>query len=118
LKSYDWAREQREKGATILCGSHSQIEKDVFEILLNGKQPLILALARGLMKIEAVDQNRLLVISRFLESESRVTTERAEKRNQQIIELADELMVGYSRKGGMLNSLIKDIPVNKTINYI
>ncbi len=36
LKSYDWAREQRENGITVVCGNHSQIEKDIFEILLKG----------------------------------------------------------------------------------
>lgn len=27
LKSYDWAKEQREQGNCIVCGNHSQIEK-------------------------------------------------------------------------------------------
>jgi hypothetical protein len=33
LKSYDWAKQQREKSICIVCGNHSQIEKDVFKIL-------------------------------------------------------------------------------------
>lgn len=111
LKSYDWAREQRAAGVTVICGNHSQIEKDVFEILLKGEQPLILMLARG-MKIKweqeilkALNENRLLVISCFSHEESRVTKENAEKRNQQIFELADELVIGYSRRNGMLEKL-------------
>jgi predicted Rossmann fold nucleotide-binding protein DprA/Smf involved in DNA uptake len=48
LKCYDWAIEQREKGNCIISGFHSQIEKDVLHYLLKGKQPIILALARGL----------------------------------------------------------------------
>jgi hypothetical protein len=46
LKSYDWAKAQREAGHCIVCGNHSQIEKDVFDILFKGRQPLILVLAR------------------------------------------------------------------------
>lgn len=48
LKSYEWAKQQREEGNCVICGNHSQIEKDVFEILLKGNQPLILVLPRGL----------------------------------------------------------------------
>ncbi len=84
LKSYDWAKKQRMKGNCIICGNHSQIEKDVFEILLKGKQPLILVLARGMKTrwetaIEkAVNENRLLVISPFKKEIKRVTRETAE----------------------------------------
>jgi len=113
LKSYDWAKEQREKGNCIVCGNHSQIEKDVFEILLKGKQPLILALARSIKKrwepeIEkAVNENRLLVISPFGNETKRVTRETAELRNKKIIEISDTIMVGYKSKNGQLENLLK-----------
>lgn len=83
LKSYDWAREQRAKGITVICGNHSQIEKDVFDILLKGTQPLILALARGLHKqwnshiLEAVNEERLLIITQFSGDEIKVTRSNA-----------------------------------------
>ena len=41
LRTYDWAREQRKQGKCIISGFHSIIEKDVFEILLKGSQPII-----------------------------------------------------------------------------
>jgi len=90
LKSYDWAKEQREKGNCIVCGNHSQIEKDVFEILLKGKQPLILVLARSMKtrwepEIEkAINEKRLLVISPFEKETKRVTRKTAEIRNKKI----------------------------------
>lgn len=86
LKSYDWAKEQRKEGNCIVCGNHSQIEKDVFEILLRGKQPLILVLVRGMKKIwepeieRAVNENRLLVVSPFEDDVKRVTRITARKR--------------------------------------
>ena len=112
LKSYDWARQQREEGNCIVCGNHSQIEKDVFEILLKGSQPLILILARGMKtrwepEIEkAVTQGRLLVISPFDETVKRVTRETAEQRNRKIIEISDRVIVGYKTKGGQLDKLL------------
>jgi predicted Rossmann fold nucleotide-binding protein DprA/Smf involved in DNA uptake len=114
LKSYDWAKEQREKGNCIVCGNHSQIEKDVFEILLKGKQPLILVLPRSLKKnwepkiIEAITQNRLLVISPFIgDQNKRITRENAIQKNETIISLADKIMVGYKTKNGQLDKLLK-----------
>ncbi|MDY0104008.1 MAG: hypothetical protein RBS07_13820 [Lentimicrobium sp.] len=115
LKSFDWAKEQREKGNCIVCGNHSQIEKDVFEILLKGKQPLILVLARSMKtrwepEIEdAVNENRLLVISPFEKETKRVTRETAEIRNKKIIEISDKIIVGYKSKNGQLDKLLKRI---------
>ena len=48
LKCYDWAIEQREKGSCVISGFHSTIEKDVFHYLLKGRQPIIMALHRGI----------------------------------------------------------------------
>ncbi len=48
LKCYDWAIEQREAGECIISGFHSQLEKGILHYLLKGKQPIIIALARGL----------------------------------------------------------------------
>ncbi|GAB4327457.1 MAG: hypothetical protein Kow00127_20220 [Bacteroidales bacterium] len=112
LKSYDWAKEQREAENCIVCGNHSQIEKDVFDILLKGKQPLILVLARGMKtrwepEIErAVMQNRLLVISPFDKTVKRVTRETAEGRNRIILEISDRIIVGYKTRGGQLDKLL------------
>lgn len=115
LKSYDWAKEQRGLGNCIVCGNHSQIEKDVFGILLKGNQPLILVLARGMKNLwepeigKAVDGNRLLVISPFDETVKRVTRDTAEKRNQKIIEMSDRIIVGYKSQGGQLDKLLNGI---------
>ncbi len=113
LKSYDWAKQQRKRGKCIICGNHSQIEKDVFEILLKGNQPLILVLARGMKtswepEIEkAINENRLLVISPFEKETKRVTRDTAEIRNRKIIEICDRIFVGYKSAGGQLDSLLK-----------
>ena len=113
LKSYDWAKAKREEGVCVICSNHSQIEKDVFDILIKGQQPLILVLPRNMKKrwepeiMEAVNKNRLLVIAPFDNPVKRVTRETATKKNETIIELADHITVGYKTPDGQLNQLLK-----------
>ncbi|MFW6275494.1 MAG: DNA-binding protein [bacterium] len=114
LKSYDWAKQQRNAGNCMVCSNHSPIEKDVFDILLKGKQPLVLVLPRGLKKrwepeiLEAVHASRLLIVSPFDQTVTRITRETAHIKNETIIELADEIVAGYVEKGGQLEKLLKD----------
>ena len=115
LKCYDWAIAQRVQGNCVISGFHSKIEKDVFHYLLAGTQPVIMALARGMKeKIDtdlkaAVDAGRLLIVTPFENSVKRVTAETAERRNRVMIELADEIVIGYASKGGMLEKLIAGV---------
>ena len=115
LKSLDWAKEKKDKGECVISGFHSQIEKDVLNILLNGKQPIILVLARGMKKrwskeiISAIEEERLLVISPFKDDVKHITQETANKRNRIMTELADEIYLAYSTKGGNLDRLLKSI---------
>lgn len=109
LKCYDWAIEQREKGNCIISGFHSQIEKDVLHYLLKGKQPVIIALARGLKQklepelIKPFEQGRLLIVSPFPKEIKRVTAETATIRNNFMIEIADNITVGYVKEDGILH---------------
>ncbi|MFA5439630.1 DNA-binding protein [Dehalococcoides sp.] len=115
LKCYDWAIEQREKRNCVISGFHSKIEKDVFHYLLAGTQPVIIVLARGMKeKIEpvlktAIDAGRLLMVTPFEDNVKRVSAETAEKRNRFMIELADEVVIGFASKGGMLESMVSDV---------
>ena len=123
LKCYDWAVEQRESGVCVISGFHSQIEKDVLHYLLKGKQPIILALARGLKeKVEPefekhLEQGRLLIISPFDKRTKRVTELTAETRNKLMINLADNITVGYASEGGQLEKLL-NATTSKQINKI
>lgn len=118
LKSYEWAKEQREMGICVVSGNHSQIEKDVFEILLKGKQSLILVLARGMFKrinntlMEEINKRRLLIIAPFPKSVIRITATTAEHRNQYMIKISDKLVTGYLSKNGMLERNLKELDLN------
>jgi len=121
LKCYDWAIDQRDRGICIISGFHSKIEKDVFHYLLSGTQPIIMALARGMKeKIEpelrdAVKDGKLLMVTPFSEHVNRITAETAAKRNRFMIELANEVVIGFASKGGMLESLTAEVTDKKII---
>jgi len=118
LKCYDWAIAQREKGVCVISGFHSQIEKDVLHYLLKGRQPIIVALARGLKeRIEPelatpLKQGRLLIVSPFEKSVQRVTVQTAEVRNKMMVDLTDSITVGYVSAGGNLEKLLSDVKKN------
>ena len=113
--SYVYKRQigKREARNCIISGFHSQLEKDVFYYLLKGNQPIIIALARGLKEkiepelIKPLEEGRILIISPFDKTVKRVTEQTAEIRNKMMIELADNITVGYASEGGNLETLLK-----------
>jgi len=115
IKSLDWAVEKKNTEQCVISGFHSRIEKDVFNILLKGRQPIILVLARGMkthwpLEIKnAVKQDRLLVISPFEQSITRTTQETANIRNKYMLQIADEIYIPYYTPNGNLDKLLKKI---------
>ena len=119
LKSLDWAKNKKDKGECVISCFHSRIEKDVFDILLKGTQPLILVLARGMKKRwpkeikNAAEQERLLIVSPFDKTVTHITQETANKRNEIMVDIADEVFLAYAAKKGNLDELLKEIKNKK-----
>ena len=98
LPTLDWATEisQREEIA-VVSGFHSQMEKEVLKILLRGKCGIIVILARGMYRQvpkyyeEALQQNRLLLLSYEKDNVTRISEQTAHKRNKQVVLLSDEI---------------------------
>lgn len=113
LKTYDWAIEQRDKGVCIISGFHSKIEKDVFDIILKGTQPIIIVLARSMKRrwdekiLKALEVNRLLIVSPFNSNTKRITKESSLIRNKYILSKSDKIFVPYTSPSGMLTQIIK-----------
>lgn len=113
LRCYDWAIAQREAGQAVISGFHSPLEKDVLRYLLKGKQPVVLALARGMKQSweppirRALEVGRLLIITPFPEQVRRVTEDTAAVRNDLMIRLAKQVVVGYAGAGGMLERRLR-----------
>jgi len=124
LKCYDWAIEQREAGNCVISGFHSKLEKDVFQYLAKGEQPIILALPRGLKKRwepelkELLEMDRLLIVTPFESDVKRITKETAAIRNQLMVEIADEIVVGYKNPNGKIDGLIDSLNIKKPVSYL
>jgi len=112
LGAYDAARKLRDEGVTVVSGFHSPVEKECLRILLRGKQPIIVCLARALEKIRlpadwrsAVEAGRLLLISPFQNRPPRPTTESAQRRNEIVAALADEILIIHATPGGQIEEI-------------
>jgi len=120
-KIRQWAVEQRSVGICVISGFHSRIEKKVFSLLLEGSQPVILALASGIKKeIEpelqpALVDGRLLTITRYAPSVTHPCEEKCYQRNRLMLELADEIVVAYASPGGNLERLCAEYRGGKQI---
>ncbi len=101
LQTYDWAIKQRDENVCVVSGFHSKIEKDVFEILIKGTQPIILVLARGMMKRfdkkikKLLEENRILILSPFDEKVARPTYKTAQIRNETIAKISDKFYIPF-----------------------
>jgi len=122
LRCYDWAILQREAGNCVLSGFHSKLEKDVLHYLLKGQQPFIIALARGIKinlepELKApLENNRLLILTPFSNDVDRVTARTSAKRNEFMINIADEITVGYKSQDGQIEKALAK--TNKEIKYL
>jgi predicted Rossmann fold nucleotide-binding protein DprA/Smf involved in DNA uptake len=114
LGIYDQAARWRDEGRCVISGFHSPVEQECLNILLRGKQPIIICPARSLqgMQIPAewqkgIEAGRLLIISPFPERQKRVTSELADRRNELVLGLADEVHAAYVTSGGKLARLLE-----------
>ena len=113
LTAYDQAAKWRDAGRCIISGFHSPVEKECLQILLRGSHPIIICPARSLPQRVLPDwkkpltAGRLLILSCFPESERRVTTELAARRNEFVAALADEVWFAHITPGGQMEQLAK-----------
>ena len=116
LKAMDQAQKWRDQGRCIISGFHSPIEKECLQILLRGRQPIIICPARSLENIRipkdwkpGINEGRLLVFSPFPAAQKRMTETLAEQRNQMVAALADEAYFAHITYGGRIHDLSKQI---------
>lgn len=112
LKAYDMARELRGKETPVIGGFHTPVEKDMLEILLKGKGPIVICPARGLegMRLSpsvnrAIAEGRLLLLSMFTEKEKRIIKENCEARNNLVAALAYKVIFIHYDPNGSLSPL-------------
>ena len=113
-RSSCWAIEQREKRVCVISGFHSRVEREVLGHLLEGTQPVVVVLARGIPARPdpslqaALDAGRLLIVSRYAASVTHACEASSFHRNRLMLELADETVVAYASPGGSLEKLCRE----------
>jgi predicted Rossmann fold nucleotide-binding protein DprA/Smf involved in DNA uptake len=107
LKTLDAVRVLRDAGVVVIGGFHSPMEKECLDILLRGKQPVILCPARALKGLrltqgarQAWKDGRLLILSTFADSVRRTTSTLAVQRNNLVAALADAVWAPHAAPGG------------------
>ncbi len=118
LPTIDWASEiATHEDVAVVSGFHSQLERQVLDLLLNGKCGIICVLARSLYsKVQteyksAFDCGRVLFITE--EKQSRATKESSHRRNKLIGFLSDELVTPDISPNSSLYAILSSF--NKSI---
>jgi predicted Rossmann fold nucleotide-binding protein DprA/Smf involved in DNA uptake len=106
LRTYDLAVALREAGVPVIGGFHTPMEKECLEVLLRGRQAVVICPARTIERLrmpmswrQPYDKGRLLALSPFGAHQRRPTAELAEDRNRFVATLATSILVAYAGPG-------------------
>ena len=112
LKTFDTARALRDAGVTVIGGFHSPMEKECLDLLLRGKQAVVVCPARSIqnMRLPAawrkpIAEGRLLLLSPFDAKVRRVSRSSAGQRNALVVSMADGLLVLHAASGGDVEAI-------------
>jgi predicted Rossmann fold nucleotide-binding protein DprA/Smf involved in DNA uptake len=117
LRTYDQAAQWCDTGHCVISGFHSPVEKECLRILLRSSPPIIICPARCLPKRIPQDwkqppaDGRLLILSIFPSTESRITAGLATRRNEPVAALADEVYVAHATPGGRPETSLRQKPL-------
>lgn len=119
LRAYDQAAQWRDAGRCVISGFHSPVEKECLRILLRGEPPIVICPARAMPQRIAPElksplaAGRLLILSAFPPTETRVTADLAARRNAIVSALATDTLILHATPGGRLETsfLQKPLPL-------
>lgn len=114
LQAHDYAKEIRDGEIGIISGFHSPAEREVLEVLLNGKCPIVMVLGRSLKNARLpvkwkteIEKGRMLVISPFKEYQKYVTKEVSLKCNDLAARIAGRVMIVHASERGSLQGQVE-----------
>jgi predicted Rossmann fold nucleotide-binding protein DprA/Smf involved in DNA uptake len=124
LKTYEYVKGLASTNLALTSGFQSPMEKECLRIFLRAKAPLVPVLARAIETLRiprewkgAINEKRLLILSPFSGSSSRVTSALAEKRNQVVASLGEKIIIPYAAAGSKTEALAKRIVANSIVPY-
>jgi len=101
---------------TVVSGFHSPVEKECLRILLRGNGNVIMCPARSIEHLRIpvawrspLEEGQLIILSLFEAKDRRLTVKLAQRRNEFVIAMADEVFITHASPGGKLESLAKEI---------
>lgn len=116
LQTYDLVKQWREDGIAVVGGFHSPMEHECLNILLRGKQAVIVCPARSIegMRLrreykQPLADGRLLLLSPFEAKQRRIMVENAIIRNRFVAALADAVFVAYAESRGKTEHFCREI---------
>lgn len=118
LETYELTKRFRAEGVTVISGFHSPMEQECLRILLRSPHKVIWCLARGLYsKIPstpvdcrpAVADGRLVMVTPFPDTVTRITKETAMHSNRVAAELARAVVVAHAAPGGKMEALCRTL---------
>ena len=114
LKAHNFAKGIRDGEIGVISGFHSPAEREVLEVLLNGKCPIVVVLGRSLKNARLpvrwkteIEKGRLLVISPSKDYQKYVTKEISLKCNDLAARIAKRVLIVHASEEGSLEGQVK-----------
>ena len=111
-----WARSARDLRFPVVGGFLAPVERGCLEILLEGTQPVVVCLARGLAATRIpvrwrapLERGRLLLATPFADDVAQLSAAGAALRNRVVATLAVQLVVPHATRGGQLSRLVREV---------
>lgn len=119
LPSLNWAaKESQQKETVIVSSFQSSLEKEILDILLDGKCGIIIVLARKMYKqlpseyLKPLDEGRMLILS--ICDAPRTCKYYAQKRNEYIAQNATSLIFISLHENSSLNKIYEQYSQSKS----
>jgi hypothetical protein len=100
----------------VIGGFHTPMEKECLEVLLRGRQPVVICPARSIESLrmpmswrKPCTEGRLLILSPFAAHQRRPTAALAEHRNRFVATLATNIFVAYAGIGSRTVQLCAEL---------
>jgi hypothetical protein len=109
---YDLARALRDSGISVISGFQSPMEKECLDLLLRGRQPVVLCPARNIERMRLptawrtpIAEGHLLILSPFSVSHRRPTADLAGQRNLFVSALANAVVIAHANPVSKIDRL-------------
>jgi hypothetical protein len=111
---YECARALRPEDCVVVGGFHSPMERQVLELLIARRVPVIIVPARNPERMRIarewrspMDGGRLLIVSGISGPTRRTTRELALKRNLLVAAMSDRVLVPFASAGGVAETVAR-----------